>query len=182
MAERSDIFITYCFPEKRWLDRVQAELEPIVGNGRCVIWDERKLKSGIAWKTELPEVLANTKVAMMIVSDLFLESDFITRARLPALLERERESGLEICWVLAGHCLFELAGLKESDAGNGVGSAFDGLGLAQRDAEVAAIARKVVTKAEASNSLMLCDEQNILWCFITFLLYSRVVSSQSKTA
>ena len=143
MAERSKIFIAYCFPEKRWLDRVQAALEPFAGEGRCVVWDERKLLSGIAWKTELPEVLATTKVAMMIVSDLFLDSDFITRAKLPALLEKERESGLEICWVLAGQCLFELAGLKESDAGNKVGSAFDGLGLAQRDAAVAEIAKKV---------------------------------------
>ena len=143
MAERSKIFIAYCFPEKRWLDRVQAALEPFAGEGRCLVWDERKMISGIAWKTELPEVLATTKVAMMIVSDLFLESDFITRAKLPALLEKERESGLEICWVLAGQCLFELAGLKESDAGNRVGSAFDGLGLAQRDAAVAEIAKKV---------------------------------------
>lgn len=143
MAERSKIFIAYCFPEKRWLDRVQAALEPFAGEGRCVVWDERKLKSGIAWKAELPDVLATTKVAMMIVSDLFLESDFVTRAKLPALLEKERESGLEICWVLGGQCLFELAGLKESDAGNSVGSAFDGLGLAQRDTAVAAIAKKV---------------------------------------
>ena len=142
MAERSKIFIAYCFPEKRWLDRVQAALEPFA-EGRCVVWDERKLNSGITWKTELPEVLATTKVAMMIVSDLFLDSDFIARAKLPALLEKERESGLEICWVLAGQCLFELAGLKESDAGNKVGSAFDGLGLAQRDAAVAEIAKKV---------------------------------------
>ncbi|MEO7318739.1 MAG: hypothetical protein ABIZ56_07100 [Chthoniobacteraceae bacterium] len=143
MAERTKIFFAYCFPEKRWLDRVQSALEPFAAGDRCVVWDERKLKSGIAWKTELPEVLATTKVAMMIVSDLFLESDFITRAKLPALLEKERESGLKICWVLAGQCLFELAGLKESDAGNRVGSAFDGLGLAQRDAAVAEIAKKV---------------------------------------
>ena len=122
MAERTKVFIAYCFPEKRWLDRVQAAIEPFAGDGRCVVWDERKLKSGVAWKTELPEVLAGTKVAMMIVSDLFLESEFITRAKLPALLERERESGLEICWVLAGQCLFELAGLKESDLGNRVGT------------------------------------------------------------
>ena len=144
MAERSNIFIAYCFPEKKWLDRVQAALDPIVGNGRCVVWDERKLKSGITWKTELPEVLATTKVAMMIVSDLFLESDFLTRAKLPALLERERANGLEICWVLASHCLFELAGLKEADAGNRTGAALDGLGSVQRDAEAAVIARKVI--------------------------------------
>ena len=143
MADRSKVFIAYCFPEKRWLDRVQAELDPVVGNGRCVVWDERKLKTGVMWKTELPEVLATTKVAMMIVSDLFLESDFVTRAKLPALLEVERKNGLDICWVLASHCLFELAGLKEADAGNRVAAALDGLGSSQRDAEAAAIARKV---------------------------------------
>ncbi len=143
MTARSKVFIAYCFPEKRWLDRVQTALEPFAGNGCCIVWDERKLRAGAAWKTELPEVLATTKVAMMIVSDLFLESDFITRAKLPALLERERESGLEICWVLAGQCLFELAGLREADLGNRAGAAFDGLGLAQRDAEVAAITQKV---------------------------------------
>ena len=145
MADRTKVFIAYCFPEKRWLDRVQAELDPVLGNGRCVIWDERKLASGVMWKTELPDVLASTKVAMMIVSDLFLESDFVTRARLPALLEMERKNGLEICWVLASHCLFELAGLKEADAGNRVAAALDGLGSSQRDVEAAAIARKVTT-------------------------------------
>ena len=143
MAERTKVFIAYCFPEKRWLDRVQAALEPFAGADRCVVWDERKVRASGTWKTELPAVLATTKVAMMIVSDLFLESDFITRVKLPAILEREREDGLEICWVLAGQCLFELAGLKESDLGNRAGSAFDGLGLAQRDAEVAAISKKV---------------------------------------
>ena len=143
MADRSKVFIAYCFPENRWLDRVQAELDPVLGNGRCVIWDERKFASGVMWKTELPDVLATTKVAMMIVSDLFLESDFVTRAKLPALLEVERKNGLDICWVLASHCLFELAGLKEADAGNRVAAALDGLGSSQRDAEAAAIARKV---------------------------------------
>ena len=143
MSERTSIFIAYCFPEKRWLDRVQAELDLTVGSGRCTVWDERKLKAGAMWKAELPEVLAGAKVAMMIVSDLFLESEFVTRAKLPALLEMERRNGLEICWVLASHCLFELAGLKEADAGNRLSAALDGLGSAQRDAEAAAIARKV---------------------------------------
>ena len=143
MTERSRIFIAYCFPEKRWLDRVQSALDTALGPGRCIVWDERKLRAGVAMRSELPEVLANVKVAMMIVSDLFLESDFVTRAKLPAMLERERANGLEICWVLASHCLFELAGIKESDAANRVASALDGLGGPQREAAMSAMARKV---------------------------------------
>jgi hypothetical protein len=143
MPERTRIFIAYCFPEKRWLDRVQAAVASFAASETLIVWDERRIRAGAIWQTELPEVLASSKVAMMIVSDLFLQSDFITRVRLPARLERERENGLQICWVLASHCLFELAGLKESDAANTIDSALDGLSGPKRDAELAEIGRKV---------------------------------------
>jgi hypothetical protein len=143
MSERTRIFIAYSFPEKRWLDRVQAALAPVAASETLVVWDERRIRASAIWRTELPEVLASSKVAIMIVSDLFLESDFITQVRLPARLERERQNGLQICWVLVSHCLFELAGLKESDAANAIDSALDALSGPKRDAELAEIGRKV---------------------------------------
>ena len=142
MSARTGVFIAYCFPEKKWFDRIHAAIKPVVGNEGMVVWDERRLRSG-TWKTELADVLASRKVAMLIVSDIFLESDFVLRAKLPALLESEREQGLKICWVLASHCLFELAGLNELDAANSINAALDGLGLEKRDAELQEIARAV---------------------------------------
>jgi len=143
MPARTGVFIAYCFPERKWFDRVHAAIKPVVGNEGIVVWDERRLRGGGAWKAELADVAASRKVAMMIVSDLFLESEFVTRAKLPALLESEREKGLKVCWVLASHCLFELAGLRELDAANGTSAALDGLGLEKRDAELQEIARAV---------------------------------------
>jgi len=143
MSDRTGIFIAYCFPEKKWFDRVHAAVKPVVGTESIVVWDERRLRVGAGWKAELSDVLANRRVAMLIVSDIFLESDFITSAKLPALLESEREQGLKICWVLASHCLFETTGLNAADAGNDPNQALDGLGLEKRDAELAAIARSV---------------------------------------
>ncbi len=143
MTERTRIFIAYCFAEKRWRDRLLAALEPAAGKDRFIIWDESMFRVNPAWKTELTTALAMSKVGVMIVSDLFLESDFMSVARLPGRLERERKSGLEVCWVLARQCLFEQAGLKEADAGNHINAALDGLGSARRDAEVAEIVRKI---------------------------------------
>ncbi len=143
MSDRTGIFIAYCFPEKKWFDRVHAAIKPVVGNEGIVVWDERRLSGGGTWKTELSDILASRKVAMMIVSDIFLESDFIARAKLPALLESESEQGLKICWVLASHCLFEIAGLNALDAANSINSALDGLGVEKRDAELLEIARQV---------------------------------------
>lgn len=142
MAERTKLFITYCYPEKRWLDRILMAIEPVVEKHRFVIWDERRLRMATA-KAELSEVLASTRVAMMVVSELFLQSEFITRVKLPAVLDRERERGLQICWVLASHCLFQVAGLRQADAGNGPNAALDGLSTQRREAELAEIARKI---------------------------------------
>lgn len=146
MSDRTGIFIAYCFPEKKWFDRVHAAIKPVVGTQAIVVWDERRLRGSGTWKAELSEVLENRKVAIMIVSDIFLESDFITRAKLPALLASEREKGLEVCWVLASHCLFELAGLDQADAANDINQALDGLGVEKRDAELARIAGHVAQR------------------------------------
>ncbi len=143
MSARTGIFVAYCFPEKKWFDRVHAVLKPVVGKEGIVVWDERRLSGGGTWKAELSEVLASRKVALLMVSDIFLSSDFVGRAKLPALLESEREQGLKVCWVLANHCLFELAGFDPADAAHNVNAALDGLGLEKRDAELAGIARHV---------------------------------------
>ena len=152
MSTRTGVFIAYCFPEKKWFDRVHAALKPVVGNEGLVAWDERRLSGG-TWKTELSEVLASRKVAVLIVSDLFLESEFIWRAKLPDLLENEREQGLKIRWVLASHCLHELAGLSPVDAAHNLEAALDGLGQEKRDAELAEIARQVAQQVGRSAAL-----------------------------
>jgi hypothetical protein len=143
MSARSGIFIAYHFPEKRWLDRVQAALEPVAGGAPIVVWDDRKLLGGYAWRSELSGVLARSKVAIMIVSDPFLQSGFTQRAKLPALLDKERERGLRICWVLASYCLFSVAGLRAEEAGHGINAALDGLSGVARDAQIAEVASKV---------------------------------------
>jgi hypothetical protein len=142
-APRAGIFIAYHFPEKRWLDRVQAAIEPVACGAPIVVWDDRKLLGGCAWRGELADVLARSKVAMMIVSDPFLLSGFTQRAKLPALLDKERERGLRICWVLASYCLFSVAGLRAEEAGHGINAALDGLSGVARDAQIAEVAQKV---------------------------------------
>jgi len=73
MSNRNGIFIAYCFPDRKWLDRVQAALKPVAAQESVVVWDERKLNAGATWKPDLRDKLVNRKIAVMIVSELFLE-------------------------------------------------------------------------------------------------------------
>src|SRR5688572_8679284 len=104
MAERPKIFVAYCYAEKKWLDRAQGAFAPLAPAGSIVVWDESHLRRK-NWRAELPLILRECSIAVIIVSELFLESDFIRRARLPALLAKAAEEGLDVRWVLATHCL-----------------------------------------------------------------------------
>ena len=143
MSTRSGIFIAHCFPEKKWADRVVTALKPVLASESVTAWDERRLHAGAFWKAELAEIIASRKVALLLVSDLFLESDFVRRAKLPTLLASARADGLKICWVLTGHCLHDLAGLNPADAAHDLHAALDGLGLEKRDIELTKIANHV---------------------------------------
>src|SRR5437870_1290886 len=127
MEQRPKIFVAYCYPDKKWLDRVQPLLAELAEAPDIIVWDERKLRGGKPWRAELAELLAESKIALMMVSDLFLESEFMTRVKLPALLEEARAEGLRDCWVLATHCRYETAGLDETRALNDLDRPFDAL-------------------------------------------------------
>jgi hypothetical protein len=149
MSDRSGIFIAYCFAEKKWFDRVLAVLKPVIGNETIVSWDERKLLASGVWRAELGDMLANRRYVLIMVSDLFLESDFIHRAKLPELLAAEKANGLKFSWVLTSHCLYELSGLQPEDAANDLHQALDGLGLEMREIELARVAQHVARQLGA---------------------------------
>lgn len=143
MDEKQKIFVAYCYPDKKWLDRVQAVVAPVAGPFNFVAWDDKKFRFGNTWRAELAQILADCKIAILLISDRFLESDFILRARLPTLLKSARASGLEVRWILVRHCLYEAAGFDETFALNHPDWPLDGLGLVRREAELADIARRV---------------------------------------
>jgi len=143
MAQRQKIFIAYCYPDKKWLDRVRTAMAPMNPED-FIVWDERKFRSGNAWRAELANALAESDLAVMLVSDLFLDSDFLVRAKFPALLARARQDGgPRISWVLVSHCLHEAAGLDPALAMNDLDRPLDGISVPKRDAAVALIAAKL---------------------------------------
>jgi len=100
MTTRNGVFISYSHSDKKkWLTLLQKYLDSYVDQNLISYWDDTKIKPGQIWLTEIEAALATTKVAVLLVSQDFLRSKFISTHEMPEIINASRSSGLEIFWI-----------------------------------------------------------------------------------
>lgn len=127
MNTRDLVFISYSRKDKVWLDRLQTMLKPLVRKGALSVWAATTMQPGDRWKEELQKALASAKVAVLLVSDNFLASDFIAREELTPLLAAAAEEGVRILWIYVSACLYDATPIGNYQAAHDLTHALDEL-------------------------------------------------------
>src|SRR5262249_61445013 len=96
---RNTIFISYSHQDKQWMERFVNSLRVGVIREAYQTWSDTDIVSGTDWNSEIDARISAAKVALLLVTPDFVESEYIGRRELPPILDRHRRNGLDLFWV-----------------------------------------------------------------------------------
>jgi hypothetical protein len=138
------VFISYSHKDAKWLERLQIHLKPLEYEGLIERWDDTRIKPGTQWREAIEKALAETKVAVLLVSADFLASDFITTDELPRLLATAKSGGTTILPVILSASRFEKTpSLAQFQAVNPPSQPLNSLSIAEQEAVWVKVAEAV---------------------------------------
>lgn len=131
--EEEQLFVSYSHKDKRWLNELETHLKPYLRNGILRTWSDQQIQPGSQWIKEIQSQLANSKIALLLVSPDFLDSDFIHEHELAPLLKKAEQCGLKILWIPVRPSSYEQTSLKRYQALHDPNKPLASLSRVQRD-------------------------------------------------
>ena len=99
LPARQTIFISYSREDAQWLQLLRKFLNVLEREGVITFWDDSSIKAGDPWEESIRKALDNACAAVLLVSQDFLTSKFITTYELPRLLSDAAQVGKKIFWI-----------------------------------------------------------------------------------
>jgi hypothetical protein len=94
------VFISYSHQDRPYLERLTTHLKGYMLKDTVDIWDDMKILLGTDWTKEIKRALAQAKVAVLLVSNHYLSSDFIRTYELPILLEAAQRRDVQLLPII----------------------------------------------------------------------------------
>lgn len=99
ISMRDQVFISYHRGDRVWMHELRKYLRPMEQFGLVSIWSDEEIPAGAKWLDELQAALAKAKVAVFLVTQDFLNSEFIREFELKPLLSAAETGEVSIVWI-----------------------------------------------------------------------------------
>ena len=95
------VVVSYSHADEKWRNELRKFLKPHIRQQRIRIWDDTAIDAGDKWREEIRKAFGSANVAILLMSQDFLDSDFISEKELPLLLDRakKKEGSMTLLWI-----------------------------------------------------------------------------------
>ena len=107
--ELTHVFVSYAHEDKKWLERDYAYnlipfLEDSLRRQGVVFWYDKGLIAGEEFKNRIDAEIDQAHIALLIVSQYFLNSEFIEAKEMPRIADRAKLGHIVIVPILVESC------------------------------------------------------------------------------
>jgi hypothetical protein len=95
-VRKPQVFVSYSRKDLEALEQVRDFLRPLERDGLIDAWTDQRIEEGQDWEREIEEALDRATVAVLLISQRFLASDFVSGKEIPKILQRADAGGLTI--------------------------------------------------------------------------------------
>jgi hypothetical protein len=146
--KRDQVFVSYSHRDKAWLEKLKSMLRPAIREDKMSFWEDTKIVPGSNWKAEIQTAIDHARAAVLMVSDNYLDSDFIEKDELPLILNAAKEKGLIILWLCLNHCMHEITAINDYRALHDVSQPLESLEERERGSILKHICQRIVETVE----------------------------------
>jgi hypothetical protein len=127
------VFISYSHKDGAWLEKLKMFLVPLEDQGVLRIWDDTNIRPGSEWLAEIKSSIESARVAVFLITQNFLTSEFIRQKEFPVLLAKAKDRGCVIFWIAISTSTVDDTELAQFQAANDPKQPLDSLPEAEQN-------------------------------------------------
>jgi molecular chaperone DnaK len=102
------IFLSYAHEDGKWAEAITKSLGVLSRFDKARIWSDRYIETGEKWKERIFTEIEQSNIAILILSNDFLNSHFILAKELPAIFAEKERRRLVLIPIVVRPCAFHL--------------------------------------------------------------------------
>ena len=104
MNEPVPVFVSYAHADEAYKDTFRKHVISLTRRNTIALWDDRALEPGVLWLDEIRDRVETCAIAVLLVSQDFLASEFIEAEEFSKLMSRHRRGEVQIFPVILKPC------------------------------------------------------------------------------
>jgi hypothetical protein len=101
------VFVSYSHKDENEKEALLTHLGGLQREGLITAWSDDQIGAGTDWAQAIDQALSQARVAILLVTANFLNSEFIIEKEVPALLARRKKGELTVFPVIARACAWK---------------------------------------------------------------------------